>query len=81
LNDGVERVRTKCGSHEHFNLRLEFSRRCDRQFRKIFLNAGLPEDLTYPPHVESLFQPTAVSIAIGLITSILLLPSSARPAI
>jgi membrane-bound lytic murein transglycosylase D len=35
----------------------------DRQFRKIFRESGLPEDLAYLPHVESSFQPSARSSA------------------
>jgi membrane-bound lytic murein transglycosylase D len=42
---------------------LEISRHFDRQFRKIFRDAGLPEDLAYLPHVESSFQPAARSSA------------------
>jgi membrane-bound lytic murein transglycosylase D len=56
-----ERVRSQRGTRERFIQGLEISRRYDRQFRKIFRDAGLPEDLAYLPHVESSFQPAAKS--------------------
>jgi membrane-bound lytic murein transglycosylase D len=58
-----ERVRSQRGTRERFMQGLEISRRYDRQFRKIFRDAGLPEDLAYLPHVESSFQPAAKSSA------------------
>jgi len=58
-----ERVRSQRGTRERFIQGLEISRRYDRQFRKIFRDAGLPEDLAYLPHVESSFQPAAKSSA------------------
>jgi membrane-bound lytic murein transglycosylase D len=63
LNGAAERVRSQRGTRERFMRGLEISRRYDRQFRKIFRNAGLPEDLAYLPHVESSFQPGAKSSA------------------
>ena len=57
LNGAAERVRSQRGTRERFMHGLEISRRYDRQFRKIFRDAGLPEDLAYLPHVESSFQP------------------------
>ena len=59
----AERVRSQRGTRERFIHGLEISRRYDRQFRKIFRDAGLPEDLAYLPHVESSFQPAAKSSA------------------
>jgi len=63
LSGAPERVRSQRGTRERFMRGLEISRRYDRQFRKIFRNAGLPEDLAYLPHVESSFQPAAKSSA------------------
>jgi membrane-bound lytic murein transglycosylase D len=63
LNGATERVRSQRGTRERFINGLEISRRYDQQFRKIFRDAGLPEDLAYLPHVESSFQPAAKSSA------------------
>jgi membrane-bound lytic murein transglycosylase D len=63
INGAAERVRSQRGTRERFINGLEISRRYDRQFRKIFRDAGLPEDLAYLPHVESSFQPGAKSSA------------------
>ncbi|MGJ0485564.1 MAG: transglycosylase SLT domain-containing protein [Methylomicrobium sp.] len=63
LNGAAERVHSQRGIRERFMQGLEISRRYDRQFRKIFRDAGLPEDLAYLPHVESSFQPAAKSSA------------------
>lgn len=63
LNGAAERVRSQRGTLERFKYGLEISRSYDRQFRKIFRDAGLPEDLAYLPHVESSFQPAAKSSA------------------
>lgn len=63
LYGASDRVRSQRGTRERFMRGLEISRRYDRQFRKIFRNAGLPEDLAYLPHVESSFQPGARSSA------------------
>lgn len=57
------RVRFQRGTRERFKRGLEISGRYDLQFRKIFRDAGLPEDLAYLPHVESSFQPAARSSA------------------
>ena len=57
------RVRFQRGTRERFVKGLEISRSYDRQFRKIFHDAGLPEDLALLPHVESSFQPDAKSSA------------------
>jgi len=63
LNGASERVRSQRGTRERFKRGLEISARYDRQFRQIFRNAGLPEDLACLPHVESSFQPAARSSA------------------
>jgi membrane-bound lytic murein transglycosylase D len=63
LIGAAERVRSQRGTRERFMRGLEISRRYDRQFRRIFRDAGLPEDLAYLPHVESSFQPSARSSA------------------
>ncbi|TPQ29307.1 lytic transglycosylase [Methylomonas koyamae] len=57
------RVRSQRGTRERFKRGLEISGRYDLQFRKVFRDAGLPEDLAYLPHVESSFQPGAKSSA------------------
>jgi len=58
-----ERIRSQRGTLERFKKGLDISQRYDRQFRKIFKEAGLPEDLAFLPHVESSFQFTAKSSA------------------
>ena len=63
LNGAAERVRSQRGIRERFIHGLDISRRYDQQFRKIFRDAGLPEDLAYLPHVESSFLPAAKSSA------------------
>ena len=63
LYGAAERVRSQRGTRERFMHGLEISRRYDLEFRRIFRNAGLPEDLAYLPHVESSFQPSAKSSA------------------
>jgi membrane-bound lytic murein transglycosylase D len=63
INGADSRVRAQRGTRERFKRGLEISGRYDLQFRKIFRDAGLPEDLAYLPHVESSFQPAARSSA------------------
>ena len=63
LPGAADRLRSQRGTRERFVKGLEISRNYDRQFRKIFREAGLPEDLAYLPHVESSFQPSAKSSA------------------
>jgi membrane-bound lytic murein transglycosylase D len=63
LLGAADRVRPQRGTRERFKRGLEISGRYDLQFRKIFRDAGLPEDLAYLPHVESSFQPAAKSSA------------------
>ncbi|MGR8978747.1 MAG: lytic transglycosylase domain-containing protein [Gammaproteobacteria bacterium] len=63
LDGAAERVRSQRGIRERFRQGLEISRRYDLKFRKIFRDAGLPEDLAYLPHVESSFQASAKSSA------------------
>ena len=63
INGASERVRTQRGTRERFKRGLEISGRYDTHFRKIFREAGLPEDLAYLPHVESSFQAQAKSSA------------------
>lgn len=58
-----ERIRTQRGMRERYKRGLEISYRYDALFRKIFREAGLPEDIAYLPHVESSFQFTARSSA------------------
>jgi len=63
LDDAHRRVRSQRGLRERFRRGLEISRRYDAEFRRIFREAGLPEDLAYLPHVESSFQARARSSA------------------
>ncbi len=63
LAGASERLRSQRGTRERFKRGLEISGRYDLQFRKIFRDAGLPEDLAYLPHVESSFQLNAKSSA------------------
>jgi membrane-bound lytic murein transglycosylase D len=63
LPGASDRLRYQRGTRERFKRGLEISGRYDLQFRKIFRDAGLPEDLAYLPHVESSFQPAAKSSA------------------
>jgi membrane-bound lytic murein transglycosylase D len=58
-----KRVRTQRGTRERFRRGLEISSRYDAEFRRIFREAGLPEDLAVLPHVESAFQAAARSSA------------------
>ncbi len=63
LPGAADRVRSQRGMRERFMRGLEIGARYDRPFRKIFRDAGLPEDLAYLPHVESSFQASARSSA------------------
>jgi len=63
LNGAAERVRSQRGTRERFMRGLEISRSYEQRFRKIFSDAGLPEDLACLPHVESSFQTAAKSSA------------------
>ncbi|MDD2759216.1 MAG: lytic transglycosylase domain-containing protein [Methylomonas sp.] len=63
LPGASDRVRSQRGTKERFKRGMEISGRYDLQFRKIFRDAGLPEELAYLPHVESSFQPAARSSA------------------
>ncbi len=58
-----ERLRVQRGQRERFKRGLEISGRYDAAFKNIFLQAGLPEELAYLPHVESSFQTHARSSA------------------
>lgn len=63
LPGASDRVRSQRGTRERFKRGLEISGRYNLQFRQIFRDAGLPEELAYLPHVESSFQPAARSSA------------------
>ncbi len=63
LTGAADCLRSQRGTRERFVKGLEISRNYESQFRKIFREAGLPEELTYLPHVESSFQPAAKSSA------------------
>jgi membrane-bound lytic murein transglycosylase D len=58
-----ERLRLQRGMRESFRQGLEASSRYGAIFRRVFREAGLPEDLAYLPHVESAFTTTARSPA------------------
>ncbi|MBK9950182.1 MAG: lytic transglycosylase domain-containing protein [Candidatus Competibacteraceae bacterium] len=72
-----DRLRTQRGLRERFKRGLEISGRYDATFRKIFYEAGLPEDLAYLPHVESSFQNHAASSA-GAVGMWQFMPGTAR---
>lgn len=63
LPGASDRVRAQRGTRERFKRGLEISGKYNLQFRKVFRDAGLPEELAYLPHVESSFQPAARSSA------------------
>src|SRR3569832_25957 len=54
--DAYLRVRTQRGVRERFMRGLAHSGRYAAVFRRIFQEAGLPEDLAFLPHVEASFQ-------------------------
>ncbi|HKQ62186.1 MAG TPA: LysM peptidoglycan-binding domain-containing protein [Candidatus Polarisedimenticolaceae bacterium] len=56
-------VRSQRGMRDRFRHGLETSGRYVDQFRQIFREAGLPEELAFLPHVESSFQLDARSSA------------------
>lgn len=57
----AERIRSQRGMRERFRRGVEISGRYISAFRRIFKEAGLPQDLAYLPHVESSFQMNARS--------------------
>lgn len=62
--DGAsQRVRSQRGLRERFRRGLELSGRYHDTFADIFREAGLPEDLSFLPHVESSYQVAARSSA------------------
>ena len=63
IRGAAERLRYQRGLRERFKRGLEISGRYDEHFRRIFRNAGLPEELAFLPHVESSFQANARSSA------------------
>lgn len=63
VRDAGKRIRSQRGMRERFLRGLEIGARYERRFRKIFRDAGLPEDLAHLPHVESSFQAAARSSA------------------
>lgn len=72
-----EHIRSQRGMREQFKHGLEMSKRYDAIFRKVFHDAGLPEDLVYLPHVESSFQNRATSSA-GAVGMWQFMPDTAR---
>ena len=63
IHDAGKRVRSQRGMRERFLRGLQIGARYEQRFRKIFRDAGLPEELAYLPHVESSFQTAARSSA------------------
>lgn len=63
IYNASKRVRSQRGMRERFLRGLEIGARYEPRFRKIFRDAGLPEELAYLPHVESSFQASARSSA------------------
>ncbi|MGR9088226.1 MAG: lytic transglycosylase domain-containing protein [Gammaproteobacteria bacterium] len=63
LTGASGRVHAQRGVRERFKRGIEISGHYETRFRKIFRDAGLPEELAYLPHVESSFQPSARSSA------------------
>lgn len=63
VTGAADRLRSQRGLRERFRRGLEISGRYDTTFRRIFSEAGLPQDLAYLPHVESSFQAHARSSA------------------
>jgi membrane-bound lytic murein transglycosylase D len=63
IRGAAERLRYQRGLRERFKRGLEISGRYDEHFRRIFRNAGLPEEFAFLPHVESSFQANARSSA------------------
>jgi membrane-bound lytic murein transglycosylase D len=63
VENAHKRVRTQRGLLERFRRGVEIGARYDAVMRRIFRDAGLPEDLAYLPHVESSFQVEARSSA------------------
>ncbi|WP_228719812.1 lytic transglycosylase domain-containing protein [Methylococcus geothermalis] len=63
IQGAAERLRYQRGLRERFKRGLEISGRYHEHFRRIFRDAGLPEELAFLPHVESSFQANARSSA------------------
>jgi membrane-bound lytic murein transglycosylase D len=59
----ADRLRVQRGMRDSFRQGLEASSLYGAAFRRVFREAGLPEDLAYLPHVESAFTVTARSPA------------------
>ena len=57
----MRRVRHQLGQKDRFRAGLIRSGAYLEEIQQIFRSAGLPEDLTYLPHVESSFNPKAYS--------------------
>lgn len=57
----ADRVRVQRGMRERFKEGVRISGRYDATLRRIFRSAGLPEELSLLPHVESSFQTFALS--------------------
>lgn len=63
IEGASERVRSQRGLRERFLQGIETSGRYLDEFRRIFRESGLPEDLAFLPHVESSFRADARSSA------------------
>jgi membrane-bound lytic murein transglycosylase D len=63
LRRAADRIRSQSGLRESFLEGIVRSGRTLGEIRRIFRDEGVPEELVYLPHVESSFNPRAVSKA------------------
>lgn len=77
VSGAADRLRAQRGIRERFTRGIAISGRYDNQFRQIFRQAGVPEDLAYLPHVESSFQASARS-SVGAAGIWQFMPATAR---
>ncbi len=61
FRDAAENIRAQTGLKERFSEGVARSGAYMGQIKQIFRSHGLPEDLAYLPHVESSFDPNALS--------------------
>ncbi len=61
FREGVENIRAQTGLKERFSEGVIRSGAYMVKIKQIFRSHGLPEDLAYLPHVESSFDPNALS--------------------
>lgn len=63
MRQAARQIRTQNGQRQRFQQSVIRSGAYIKEFKKIFRDAHLPEDLAYLPHVESSFHPGAYSRA------------------